>query len=648
MPATQRHPQGGTGKKAGQSLGNKASGPANNRVGKNERNGLLLLSAKKSSTSGGLLSSKSPSAASRPLPSLNLQTQSNASTHQFLLSAVVGASQVELRSQPDAWGVADKQHVPVPLELNQMEDINPHEDAKPSEEGHYDHSRDGSPRYETEASWDEYGGRGVQSGNLDEQCTHMSRLAKQGAEHRRREEEQRFTEQRNKAAQRLQELDDRAGRGYNSGERKLWDPEGDKNRQERPNRAPESPVDEKEALIHLSSYEDRDRGMRSGSSAPRMLFDPKSGSMVEVKARDEKANSKRKERKPRQRKDRDSKGDAPADGKKNPRKMKGRKESMSSEKSENEAKPKSSSRLPRTCGVLYGRNEKGNLICKDECDGDLGYGCHSVRGGRVRNAEGYQKFVEEHAEIFQRQKELMQDGYEGGYLDDESKKNGLTLQTGFQLEDTAEPLEWIKAHDKIELVTGADDSPTLKPTAKEWAPSQTALAAAAAVAANAKQEFSGDNSMESDEDAVEDEIEDDEDGNSGLGFDPMQDMDFMSSPTHLPHPEDAIASVDLGALSLETSAFPSGESATKGNIFAFGSTTWGASGGDDKGVLGWGTSAGSDNGTGGGLFGSDVFRSTSDDKQPAGFLSIPSAHSWGSSPIPGLNLSAANHDSSDG
>ena len=646
MPATQRQPQAGAGKKLGKNL-SKPSGSASDRVGRNERNGLLLLSTKKSATAGGLLASKTTSAANRPLPNLNLQTQSNASTHQVLLSAVVGASQVELRSQPDAWGVADKQHVPVPLEIAQMEENMPQEDAKPSQEEKDDHHHDGgSPRYETEASWDEYGGRGVQSGKTDEQYSYMSRLAKERADLRRQEEDNRFSEQRNKAAQRLQELDDKAGHGRGGGERKIWDPEGDRKSQERTAHVPESPEGEKEALIHLSSYEDRDRGMRNGSSAPRMLFDPKSGSMVAVKSRDDAANSKRKERKPRQRKERESKADAPSELKKPPRKLKGQKDSMSSEKSEYEKKPKSSSRLPRTCVVLYGRNEKGNLICKDECDGDLGYGCHSVRGGRVRNAEGYQKFVDEHAEIFQKQKELMEGGYEGAYTNNSSEGNGLTLETGFNLEEPAQPLEWVKAGDKIEL--GTDDSPTLKPTAKEWAPSQAALAAAAAAAANPKQEFSGENSVDSDEDAAEDDFEDDEDGHSGLGFDPLQDMDFMSSPSQLPRPEDAIASVDLQSLSLEPSAFSSGDNATKSNIFAFGSTTWGASGGDAQvGVLDWGNAAGSDNGTGGGLFGPDVFRSTSDDN-PASFLSITPTQSWGSSPIPGLNLSAANHDSTDG
>ena len=645
MPATQRHPEGvGNRKKFGKNpLHTKPT--TNERVGKSsERNGLLLLSTKKSPNAGGLLSSKSV-VSNKPLPNLNLQNQSTASTHQVLLSAVVGASQVsEVHAQPDAWGVADKKQISVSLETAQMEENNKPEYKPSPEQNHYSHDNGGgeggspnSPRYhEMEASWDEYGGRGVQSGKIDEQYSHMSKLAKERGAVRRQEEDRRVAEQRDKAAQRLKALDEKSGRGRNGGERKLWEPEGDKNVQEHNVHTAESPEGTKEELIHLSSYEDRDRGTRNGSSAPRMLFDPKSGSMVEVKSRDESANAKRKERKPRHR-NRDAKVETPTENRKNPRKLKGRKESMSSEKSDSEKKPKASTRLPRTCGVLYARNEHGTFVCKDECDGDLGYGCHSVPGGRVRNAEGYQKFVDEHAEIFQKHKEMME-GYEAGTGNEPSESGGLMLDTGFNLEEPPQPLEWVKADDKIELAMGVEDSPTLKPTAPEWAPSQAALAAAAAAAA-AKGNIATDISAEeSGEDAGEEELDDEDEVHSGLGF----SMDFMSSPSHLPNPEDAMASVDLGALALEPSAFSSGENPSKNNIFAFGSTTWGTSGASDEGVLGWGSTGGTENGTGGGLFGSNMFRSTNDEK-PSAFLSMPTTTSWGTSPIPGFNL-----DSTDG
>merc|ERR1712238_290578 len=40
-------------------------------------------------------------------------------------------------------------------------------------------------------------------------------------------------------------------------------------------------------VFQLASYEDRDRGGRNSSAGPRMLFDPKSGSMVKAPARDD-------------------------------------------------------------------------------------------------------------------------------------------------------------------------------------------------------------------------------------------------------------------------------------------------------------------------------------------------------------------------
>jgi hypothetical protein len=72
----------------------------------------------------------------------------------------------------------------------------------------------------------------------------------------------------------------------------------------------------------------------------------------------------------------------------------------------------------------------------------------------------------------------VEDSYEA---DGNGNGEGVTLQTGFSLPEPKEPkFEWIKPNEKIALITGIDDSPTLQATAKEWAPSQAALAAAAA------------------------------------------------------------------------------------------------------------------------------------------------------------------------
>ena len=53
-----------------------------------------------------------------------------------------------------------------------------------------------------------------------------------------------------------------------------------------------------------------------------------------------------------------------------------------------------SRKFPRTCGVLYSRDKKGGFFCSDGCEGDLGYGVHSVPGGRVKNSEAYSKYIE--------------------------------------------------------------------------------------------------------------------------------------------------------------------------------------------------------------------------------------------------------------
>ena len=50
-------------------------------------------------------------------------------------------------------------------------------------------------------------------------------------------------------------------------------------------------------MIQFNSYDDRDRGSRSSGAGPRMLFDPKSGSMVAVtspSSKEKKSSSKKK------------------------------------------------------------------------------------------------------------------------------------------------------------------------------------------------------------------------------------------------------------------------------------------------------------------------------------------------------------------
>lgn len=394
-----------------------------------------------------------------------------------------------------------------------------------------------------EKSSDEFTDQNVngESENNYDQVSYMSRLARDRAEKRRSEEEARMNEQRERAAQRLKELEKRMGesskptrtlfdpnepRNSNGTTRTLFDPNEPKNengrtlydpneprednrtrtlfdpnanepRKEAPKRTlydPSQPYsvmvgeikEEKSRarsdshvssndeaadsapVIQLSSYDDRDRGERGRvNTAPRMLYDPKSGSMVAV------SPEKGKRGKQKGRKDG---GETPQNGKK---KGKGRKEENGKNKDSpkgakgkhNKSRP-SENRLPRTCGALYLRDENGKCYSADGQEGDQGYGCHSVPGGKMRNPTAYEKYLEQQRQMQEQQQE---EDYDFGANDDEVYLHGIMPTTPAEERD----IDLVKADDKIELLTGAPESPTLQATAKAWAPSQIALAAAA-------------------------------------------------------------------------------------------------------------------------------------------------------------------------
>ena len=166
------------------------------------RNGLLLLSTKRNtSAASGILAQKAASSPShKPLPSLGLQYESKSSTHDALLGAVVGASRAEAQHQPDAWGVAQQEKASSPVE-----------DSNRREEQRVD-----APTSGQEApSWDDYGDRQSQgeaahdTQETKEQGVRMSKLAKERAEKRRSEEEARFASQKERASQRLKELEEK-------------------------------------------------------------------------------------------------------------------------------------------------------------------------------------------------------------------------------------------------------------------------------------------------------------------------------------------------------------------------------------------------------------------------------------------------------
>lgn len=611
----------------------------------------------------------------------------------------------------------------------------------------------------------------AQQGSEDVQASVMSRLAREKAEQKRREEMARVQEQQAKAAMRLKDLELRRVQlqppndtttpppplplpqprwdATRSGTKELWEPDqqqhattrrgtndyrhrsnssGDRSDNGGPNHStsphagssnhPSAAVSGP-PVIHLSSFDDRDRGesSRAAGSAPRMLFDPKSGSMVAVKKRTDDhhshppsnsssgpatatsgPNSNARKKTTRSGKTRGGgggigrdalRGDSPNDVTKIARPSstlnnaaKSKRDAASGDSTaakDGPATSKTNRRLPRTCGVLYVRDDKGNCYCADDCEGDLGYGSHSVPGGRTRNPDAYASFLSEHYRRRGANPAGIGSGAMGGEYDDaqlhydpygadENYDGGdgdVALYTGFNPEGEfvpPEPIEYVRADDKLELVTGVDDSPSLKPTAKEWAPSQAALAAARAAAESNKDSIL--ESSDDEDDAVrfgndfddQDDDEDDDDGPLGLGFDPTIDMDFvMQSPSH-DDDRKRVESFAISALDLEPTAFASTDDAVgPRHIFAFGTSgTWGVSNPSSASIGGdWKVSDVNDVNS---LFGAGAFRVSSNDDEAkahsaavsssssvASFLNIPASSSWGSpaTPLGGLANVAA-------
>ena len=525
--------------------------------------------------------------------------------------------------------------------------------------------------------------------NDDDQVEFMKKLAKQKAMKARQEEENRIKQQKERAALRLKELElkmakkngtSNSGAGIQNDKRSLFDPSSssirtysslvgnhnsNNNSQDNSNangnvpttnnishhdngshlngpsmsyqqqhqhqqQSPPLPSEGAMHMIHLSSYEDRDRGMvRNVNAGPRMLFDPKSGSMVAVSSRDKDQNGagngdhngsgngdrerggsskggrreKGKLKSSRLRKDLNSVDDDGLDGKTNKLRNKSKKEKRREEKKatnsassfERRKKTITSSaierngtgngnkvRLPRTKGVLYKRDGKGNLVSADGCEGDQGYGAHSVPGGRIKNPKSYatkkKKLQEESDKQVRNYSETHgNQGFAGWhqqydqydytaqpsihmeYDPIQSKtlnRSHFMRKTNSPVKESHERVEkkeeisinfpsplHVKADEKLELLTGMDESPTLQATAAAWAPSEAALALAAA---NANQNEKDSNSKSSDDMSETEAMisgislidnsthEDEEESQSlryGLGFDPTKDMDaVMMSP----------------------------------------------------------------------------------------------------------------------
>lgn len=584
--------QHATKKKFGKNL-NKLTAPptapdpkGGTKTNASAKNGLLLLSNKHRPSSGtnaaatasantsnpsggvasgggvGILSTKTTLSSSKPLPNLGLHIEFNPSTHDALMGVVVGASRMESQHQPDAWGVAEKHHASVvdsvdlaaPKVEKERESIpdQPTSDKDPSASRDHHWQRDYEESHEPgefrSSNWDEYGGRNIpgdteektgetsidNGATNDDQVAYMSNLAKERAERRKVDEETRLLQQKERAAQKLRELEDKMesnkqaaapeifldgamasnlGQDYVSGTsprersspRKLFDPNepsksyssslrggttslqtdlGHHQQRSRKNATNETPSDESNAfqrnqeVIQLVSYDATDRGTRSADTGPRMLFDPKSGSMIEVSSRDDASDKKKKKGRLKKKKTSGEEGmeDLRMESKvRNTHKndgtgqVRGRgiaEPSIKQRRDTRKGKISVSRKLPRTCGVLFWRDNHGSIASSDKCDGDLGYGVHSVPGGKVKNPEAYSSYL-------QIQKQLKsRSGSRHEKLADSKGSPKSSADQDIVLESSKQPaLDWVKPNEKIELITGVEESPTLQATAREWAPS---------------------------------------------------------------------------------------------------------------------------------------------------------------------------------
>ena len=219
-------------------------------------------------------------------------------------------------------------------------------------------------------------------------------------------------------------------------------------------------------------------------------------------------------------------------------------------------------KLPRTCGVLYKEDDRGRYTCADGCEPDQGYGSHSVPGGKVRNPEAHAAYVREVKRQQGDKTPVKADARNGPVSNGgASPVNGRVLDetygdfSGYEYggydygemvhNEVAPEIALVKADEKLELITGTDESPTLKPTAREWAPYHTAMSASATMSTPTRTSKTNvDNAddvvaaaagltIDDDEENGKNNDDDDEIHAIGLGFDPTLNMDsVMGSPVH--------------------------------------------------------------------------------------------------------------------
>mmetsp|Transcript_7659 Transcript_7659/g.10916 ORF Transcript_7659/g.10916 Transcript_7659/m.10916 type:complete len:729 (-) Transcript_7659:642-2828(-) len=362
-------------------------------------------------------------------------------------------------------------------------------------------------------------------------------------------------------------------------------------------------TEEQVPMIHLASYDDRDRGEQNKSAGPRMLFDPKSGSMVAAPARDEgtlKSNRKDRQKgkgRGRDKDKRDSKQNGNQNSNPRERKSKGKKDDAPKEKSrrgdptehkvggdksKKNKKKSETIRLPRTCGVLYVREESGSCVCADGIDGDQGYGSHSVPGGQIRNPGEHKKFLKmnDHDKVGAPEYQMTNTLQKHDVQEKKEQNNVLNNSVGTAnlFGPSSSPpahVDWVKPNEKIELMIGVNNSPTLQATANPWAPTATAPS----IHRSNEDQSSTDEAPMFQNAQFYNEEEDNEDKDTmpfiGLGFDPTENMDsVVQSPSTLDKSID-IDNLVFGSLSLGDAA--KGLEPSTQNIFGFG-TPWGGGG----------------------------------------------------------------------
>lgn len=578
----------------------------------NENNGMLLMSTSKRTTMGGSTTSNTigggggsstSNSSSIPRNSNNIKkatTISSASSslfftaqsqHDALLNAIGASTTKTVVAVPDAW---TKQPPPPPIQTNRVTTVHPMEmntetsSAKKnvvlekigetttvvpslSSSSSVPSSSSAVPLSEmkkksnliqnTDPKWNEYGGRGDMSSHSQILVTAnkkekemMLQRAKEKIQARQQEEEIRTAAIRERAQQRLKELDassssktnnnnnnNNGSNGRTKKEGKLWDPATNtmEDVEKKQVQALEEVPSKDDNVIHLQSYEDRSRGVVD-SSTPRMLYDPATGSMVAVKANKKSSNIKRRVNSNQNKSNRNGESEAPSNC--NSTTTNNNINSTSSSNSTNKTNKNGAKQVFTTEGK---KKDRWNKTRKDvkKVNGSSSASSRRGRSGRGKVDNDYND-----------SSVALYTGY-GAVTQPEL---GMQTISNTIINTTTTPMNYavIKGNDKMELLVDAADSPTLKPTAKEFAPSQAALAAAAAAAANLSA------SEDEDDDEMGDDIIDDDD--DGLGFDPTGALMDGLIENH---------ALDLDALKLSTPALDSSEPR---HIFAFGSSgTWG-------------------------------------------------------------------------